>query len=129
LIETIVVLVILGLALTVVATFLPRRNTTLELESASSRVVGAMRIARWRAIAESRPVSFAMTPDGHGFRLDNGRIDLGPSVWLATPNGRPILFGPAGDASGGTLLVRMANKTRLIRVDRLTGRITFAEAS
>jgi prepilin-type N-terminal cleavage/methylation domain-containing protein len=43
LIETIVVLVILGLALTIVAGFMPRRNVTLELANATSRVVGAMR--------------------------------------------------------------------------------------
>ena len=124
LIETIVVLTILGLALTIVAGFLPRRNTTLELSGATSRVANAMRIARSRAIAESREVPFVVTPDGH---VDNGLVNLGPSVSMVLTDQPAILFAPDGSASGGTIHVRVAGKARLIRVDWLTGRVTVAE--
>jgi general secretion pathway protein H len=129
LIETIVVLTVLGLILTVVVGFLPRRNTTLELDNATSLVAGAMRMARSRAISESRFVPFAVTQDGHGFQMDNGLINLGPTVWIATPDRRAILFGPDGSASGGALRVQAAKKERLILIDLLTGRITIADAS
>lgn len=123
LIETIVVLTILGLALTIVAGFLPRRNTTLEVAEAASRVANAMRIARSRAIAESRPVPFAITRDGHGFLSDRGLVSLGPAVTAALLDRDSILFAPDGSATGGTIRVQVGNRSRLIRVDWLTGRV------
>jgi general secretion pathway protein H len=128
LIETIVVLAILGLTVSIVVGFLPRRNGTLELDNATALVVGAMRIARSHAIAGSRPVLFAATQDGHGIQTDQGRLTLGSSVWVATPARRAILFAPDGGASGGPLRVLVADKTRLIQVDWLTGRITISNA-
>jgi general secretion pathway protein H len=127
LIETIVVLVILGLALTIVAGFLPRRNTTLELTAATARVTGALRLARSRAMAESRPVPFAAAPDGHGFRLDNAPVTLGPSVTVVMTEPR-IVFAPDGSTSGGSLRVLVDGRQRVIRIDWLTGRVDTAEA-
>ncbi len=128
LIETIVVLVILGLALSIVAGFLPRRNTTLELSAATARVAGALRLARSRAMAESRPVAFALVPDGHGFRLDNAQVTLGPGVAVVMPEQR-IVFAPDGSASGGSLRIVVDGRQRLLRVDWLTGRVAVADAS
>jgi general secretion pathway protein H len=128
LIETIVVLVILGLALGVVAGFLPRRNTTLELTAATSRVSGALRLARSRAIAEGHPVPFAMVPGGHGFRVDNAQVNFGPSVTVVMAEPR-ILFAPDGSTSGGSLRIVVDGKQRMISVDWLTGRVVVAAAS
>jgi general secretion pathway protein H len=127
LIETIVVLVIVGLALTIVAGFLPRRNTTLELTAATARVAGALRLARSRAMVESRPVAFAATLDGHGFRLDNVPVTLGPAVSVVMMEPR-ILFSADGSASGGSLRVLVDGKQRVIRIDWLTGRVAVAQA-
>jgi general secretion pathway protein H len=128
LIETIVVLVILGLALTIVAGFAPRRNITLELSTATSRVTGALRLARSRAMTESRPVSFDAAQDGHGFRVDNAWVALGASVTVVMA--RPeIVFAPDGSTSGGSLQVSVDGHRRLIEVDWLTGRVEVAEAS
>jgi general secretion pathway protein H len=123
------VLVILGLALSIVASFIPRRNVTLELESATGRAVGMMRIARARAIAESRPIPFQVTPDGHGLRMDAELVGLGPDVGVATATGGGIVFTPDGGASGGTLAVTVEGRRRVIQVDPLTGRITVRDAS
>jgi general secretion pathway protein H len=128
LIETIVVLVILGLALTVVAGFLPRRNTTLELTAATSRVTGALRIARSRAMVEGHPVPFATAPDGHGFRLENAQVNFGPGVTVVMAQPR-ILFAPDGSTSGGSLRVVVGGKQRQILVDWLTGRVVVVAAS
>jgi general secretion pathway protein H len=129
LIETIVVLVILGLALTIVAGFIPRRNGTLELANATSRVVGAMRLARSRAMVESRPVPFAVTADGHGYIIDDGLVTLGPSVRMVMAGPRVISFSPDGSASGGSLRVLVGEKFRVVQVDWLTGRVTIVGAS
>ena len=128
LIETIVVLVILGLALGIVAGLLPRRNTTLELTAATSRVTGALRIARSRAMVEGHPVPFTASPDGHGFRLDNAQVNFATSVTLLMAQPR-ILFAPDGSTSGGSLRVLVDGKQRLIEVDWLTGRVVVAAAS
>jgi general secretion pathway protein H len=126
LIETIVVLVILGLALTIVAGFLPRRNTTAELTGATARVTGALRLARSRAMVLSRPVSFTLTLDGHGFELDNAPVTLGPSVAMMMPAMRAIVFAPDGSASGGTLRLSADGQQQVIQVDWLTGRVFVA---
>jgi general secretion pathway protein H len=123
LIETIVVLVILGLALTIVAGFLPRRSTTSELTGATARVAGALRVARSRAMVQSRPVQFVVAPDGHGFRLDNAAVSLAPAVAIIMPAPRLIVFAPDGSTSGGSLRVSMNDQQRVIRVDWLTGRV------
>jgi general secretion pathway protein H len=128
LIETIVVLVILGLALGIVAGFLPRRNTTLELTAATSRVAGALRLARSRAMAEGHAVPFAAVPGGHGFRLDNAQVNFGPSVTVVMAEPR-ILFAPDGSTSGGSLRVLVGGKQRVVLVDWLTGRVVVAAAS
>lgn len=127
LIETIIVLVILGLALSIVASFVPRRNTTLELAAATNRVTGALRLARSRAMAESRPVPFAPVPGGHGFRVDNAQYTLGPAVTVVMPESL-ILFAPDGSASGGSLRVVVDGHQQVIRVDWLTGRVESVAA-
>jgi general secretion pathway protein H len=129
LIETIVVLVILGLALSIVAGFLPRRNATLELSAATARVTGALRLARSRAMAESRPVPFAAIPGGHGFRLDNAAVALGPGTTLVMVQPRPIVFAPDGSASGGSLRVSVDGRQSVIQIDWLTGRVSVAGPS
>jgi len=127
LIETIVVLVILGLALSIVAGFLPRRNATLDLTAATGRVTGALRLARSRAMAEVRPVPFTATLDGHGFRMDNTPVSLGPRVAVVMTQPR-ILFEPDGSSAGGSLQVIVDGHRRVIRIDWLTGRVAVAEA-
>jgi general secretion pathway protein H len=128
LIETIVVLVILGMALGIVAGFLPRRNTTLELSAATSRVAGALRIARSRAMAEGHPVPFVAVPDGHGFRVENSTVSLGSAITVVMAQPQ-ILFASDGSTSGGSLRVMVGGKQLLIQVDWLTGRVVVTTAS
>jgi general secretion pathway protein H len=128
LIETIVVLVIVGLALGIVAGFLPRRNAALELSAATARVTGALRLARSRAMAESRSIPFALAADRHGVRLDDATIALGPSVTVEMVQPR-IVFAPDGSTSGGSLRVVVDGRQRFLQVDWLTGRVAVADAS
>ncbi len=128
LIEMIVVLVIAGLALTIVAGFIGRRNPTLEASNAASRLIGAMRTARSRALTEGRAVPFALSPDGHSYRVGDALVGLGTRVALAMVGPPAIVFAPDGSASGGSVRVLVDGKERRILVDWLTGRVTIAGA-
>ena len=93
LIELIVVLVILGLALSLVLTQGPTRSPTVEFDSVVRQVTGALRLARSRAIADDRMVAVQFAP--RGFRLDQETaIALGPDISLS---GSPLIdFTPDG---------------------------------
>jgi general secretion pathway protein H len=106
---------------------LPRRNTTLELSAATSRVAGALRLARSRAQAESRPVPFGVGTDGHSFRVDTASVTLGAAVTVVMTQPM-IVFAPDGSASGGLVRVVVNDHQRVIRVDWLTGRVDVAAA-
>ena len=126
LIEMLVVVVILGLSLGIAAGFMPRRNTTLELANATSRIAGVLRHARATAIADDRTVAFVVNSDGHGFRLDNRPVTFGPAVFMAMVDRQPVLFAPDGSTSGGLLRIAVENKVREIQIDWLTGRVTVS---
>jgi general secretion pathway protein H len=128
LIETLVVLVILGLALSIVAGFLPRRNSTLELAAASQRVVSTLRLARGRAIAESRPVTVTATRDGHGVAVDGVAQAVAAVVVISMTGPAVIRFAPDGSASGGGIRVQGAKRAELVGVNWLTGRISVTDA-
>lgn len=128
LIETIVVLAILGLALGIVAGFLPKRNDTLELRTASGQVAGILRLARARAISESRPVRVMAAADGHGVMVDGTKRPVLPAVVLRMAGPPEIRFAPDGSASGGGIQVVGAKRSSLVRVDWLTGRVRVADA-
>jgi hypothetical protein len=88
-----------------------------------------MRLARSRAMVESRPVPFAAAGDGHGFVLDKGLVALGPFVRIEMARPPVISFAPDGSATGGAVRVMVDDKARIVRVDWLTGRVTIAGAS
>jgi general secretion pathway protein H len=124
LIEMIVAIAILGLALSVVVGFAPRRHGRLELDNAANGLAETLRLARAGAIARSTPVLFAPTRDGGGYAVDGVVRRLPPSVVLtAAP---AIRFAPDGSASGGTLRLANGSGTQELRVDWLTGQVAVA---
>lgn len=129
LIETIVVLVVLGLALTIVAGFLPRHNATLELKAVSERVASTLRQARARAITYNRPVLVAVSADGQSLAEDGITRTIPAAVAMTMVGPAAIRFAPDGSASGGGIRVQVSGRARVIRVEWLTGRVSIAEAS
>jgi general secretion pathway protein H len=125
LIETIVVIAILGLALSVVAGFAPRRHSTLDLSNAADGLAETLRSARATAIARSVPVVFAPAADGRGYRLDGAYRALPQSVLLTAA--APIRFEPDGSSSGGVLRLANESGARVLRVDWLTGQVGSAD--
>ena len=126
LIETIVVLTILGLALTIVIGFVPRRPAAPGIVDVATHMAEGMRMARARAIAENRAVVFAVLADGRGYRIDNTVFVVTPPVSATGP--ALILFAPDGSASGGTVRVASGAEAKLVQVNWLTGRVTTMDA-
>jgi len=124
LLELIVVLVILGLALSLVLTRGPVRSPTVEFDSAVRQVTGALRLARSRAIAGDRMVAVQFTP--RGFRLDQ-EMPIAFSSDISLLGSRLIDFTPDGGSSGGEVMLHMGERQMVIRVDWLTGRVTLSE--
>jgi len=128
LIEILVVLVIMGLALAIVAGFLPRGHVGLDLATSADQLAGTLRLARTRAIATQQPVVFAAAADGHGFLIDGKAQALPRSVVLSLPGAAWIRFAPDGSSSGGAIRLSAGTLSRTLRVDWLTGRTVVADA-
>jgi len=124
LIELVVVLAILGLTASITAGLVVRPHTAAALSRASTRVASELRLARLRAMSESRLVLVGLTPDRHGMQLDRAVVDLGPSVTLATVGPETIAFAPDGSTSGGEVRLMVGTRQNLIRIDWLTGRVS-----
>jgi general secretion pathway protein H len=138
LIELIVVLVITGLLLGLILAYGPLRSPNLQIRGAASEVAQGLRVARARAIALNRPVSFLLDPTGHVYRIDNATPRLLPKdiqLAMLTAAGksgpaqgvRSISFAPDGSSSGGRIALAENGLRLLVGVDWLTGRVTVAD--
>jgi general secretion pathway protein H len=126
LIELVVVLAIVGMALTIAIPLLARQLTGPTLNAASGEIRAALRQARSTAIAEDRAVVFRGDPGG-GYWLDRRhfaplQISGTQPLRIATVGGAQISFFPSGGSSGGRVLVTGGGAERRIAVDALTGR-------
>ncbi len=131
LLETVVVVVVLGLMLTILAGFVPRRPARLELANAADTVAATLRLARARAIATGHPVTVqAVTGQAGGSALvvDGVARPLAGSAVIAMAGPAAIRFAPDGSASGGAVRVAGQTQVMLVRVEWLTGRVSIAEA-
>ncbi len=127
LLEMLVVLAILGVAMATAVGAMPRRGGGLDLADAAGRVADALRLARAQAIAQGRPVEFAIAADGRGWVVGGRAQGLPPSVTLARDGA--IRFDPEGGATGGAIRLRGAAQSVLVRVDWLTGRVSVAQVN
>jgi general secretion pathway protein H len=137
LLETIVVVVVLGLMLTILAGFVPRRPERLELANAADSIAATLRLARARSIATARPV-IVQAVTGQAGGAGQGGVSALLVDGVARPlAGRPaiamagppaIRFAPDGSASGGAVRVVGQTRTMLVTVEWLTGRVAITEA-
>jgi general secretion pathway protein H len=124
LIEILIVLVILGLALAVVAGAVPNRSSGLALTTQADALAGALREARGRALAQSRPVLFAPLPGGHAWQLDGIVHPLPDGIVVSAPL---LRFQPDGSATDGTITLAAPGRVRTLRVDWLTGLVAVTQ--
>ena len=135
LIEVLVVLVILGLALSVVAIGRPGRSVALDLRGAASGVAATLRLARVEAVAGNRTVGVVFEPGVPAVRMDGAPARrLPPGVAMAVTTTRDnargtlaaIRFAPDGSSSGGEVVLTDGGRRMRVGVDWLTGRVTMA---
>ncbi len=137
LVETLVVLTILGLAASLIAARGPLRSPVLEMQTAVSNVTQAVRLARSRAIATNRLVRFVVDPAARSFGIEGGEAAiLPPSLAVAVtvaaevgPAGQlaAIQFNGDGSASGGRIELYDGRRRSQVGIDWLTGRIVVME--
>ncbi len=133
LIETIVVVAVLGLMLYLIVGRGPAHSPTVDLHAAATRVAQGMRDARSLAIARDQAQLFTVQPATPSFRVGDGAPQLLPrdiAVRLEI-DGRPargIMFLPDGSGTGGAVVLANATRRMDVRVDWLSGRLGVAEA-
>lgn len=136
LLETIVVLAILGLVGGLVLSRGPMRSDGLALRSAAASVAQGLRAARAGAIAADRAVPFALDVARHAYRVGAAPpVALPPALALSVAtvagqagrDGGQIVFAPDGSATGGRVALQNAAGRRTVAVDWLTGRVSVLD--
>ncbi len=121
LLETLVVVAIFGLAVTLTAMALPRRGGSIDVDAAAEGIAARLRLARATAIAQAEPV--AVAPAQGGYRAGALLVRLPPGVALQFLDRAAIVFTPDGAGTGGRVLVVGTARQVAVGVDWLTGRV------
>lgn len=117
-------LAILGLMLAFVAGRGPMHSQRLDLHVTQRELAASLRLARSRAIAQNRTVTWIPAPSGYS--LDGGPLRRLPAH-VAINAGGPISFAPDGSSNGGVVRLRGGNLRTAIEIDWLTGQVRLAE--
>jgi general secretion pathway protein H len=137
LIELLVALAVMGFALVLIVGYKAPWSRGLGLEGTATELASGLRLARSQAIAENRPVAFALDLAGHRYRIGAASPRSLPatlSVGLLTIDGEKrnptlgdIRFNPDGSSTGGRITLADGKRRMAVSVDWLTGRVTFAD--
>jgi len=135
LLELLVVLVIASLAISLVGPAFQRLMPGLTLEAESRKLVAMLRHARSQAILTGTEVTVSQDAESGGLRLSYREqpyvlperlsltLEAGPAQDETAPGVTQILFYPRGDSSGGSLDLKMDERSEIISVDWLSGRV------
>jgi general secretion pathway protein H len=137
LIELIVVVAILGLALTLIVGYKPPWSSGLGTRAAAGQLASALRLARSEAIARDSPVSVTIDLAAHRYRVGqepDRRLPPALTIELLTVAGErrtavesAIRFNPDGSSTGGRVTIGDAVRKFAVGVDWLTGRVSIAD--
>lgn len=116
LVEVLVVLLVLGLALTIAAPRRPGRGDALD--EAARSLARELRMVRARAVDRARIER--VDPDALA-RL------FGPGLRLVPLEGSSLRFFPDGGSSGGALAIVGPAGRRIVRIEPLLGRVVLAD--
>ncbi len=136
LLETLVVLAVLGLALGLAAQYAPGRGRPLEIRAAASEIAATLRLGRARAIAGNRAVQVGFDAAAGAVALDGAVRRFGPPLGLVVTTRRALVagslaaiaFAPDGSSTGGRISVTDGQRVILIEVDWLTGLVAVTDA-
>ncbi len=137
LIELLVTLAVMGLALVLIAGYKAPWSRTLGLEGTAAELASGLRLARSQAIADNRPIAFAVDLAGHRYRVGDAPphpLSARLAIGLLTVNGEKvsatagdIRFNPDGSSTGGRITLADGSQRVAVGVDWLTGRVTVAD--
>jgi general secretion pathway protein H len=137
LIELLVALAVIGFALVLIVGYKAPWSRGLGLEGTAAELASGLRLARSQAIAENRPVAFALDLAGHRYRVgatSPRNLPATLSIGLLTVDGEKrnptlgdIRFSPDGSSTGGRITLADGSRRVAIGVDWLTGRVTVAD--
>lgn len=135
LLELLVVLVIIGVALTHVPGFLPRTGSSMTLDHAANALVHGLKNARDQAILENRDSLFVIDVESRQFGLGSTSIfeQITDDILLELISARReqsgkkrgrIRFFSDGSSTGGRISLMNDGHRREVTVDWLTGYIS-----
>jgi general secretion pathway protein H len=127
----------MGLVLALVVGYRAPWSSGLSIEGTAAELASGLRLARSQAIADNRPVAFALDLAGHRYRVGGDLPRSLPTklaLGLLTVNGErrsaaigDIRFNPDGSSSGGRIVLANGSRRVAVGVDWLTGRVTVAD--
>jgi general secretion pathway protein H len=138
LIELVVVLVIAGLLLALAPPLVSKAFPAVELRDAARRVAAGLRVARSRAVSRSEEAVWALDLQRRRFTV-TGRdrtysLPEKLTISLFTAQSElhgegsgAIRFYPDGSSTGGRVTLARGERSYLVDVDWLTGRVSILE--
>jgi general secretion pathway protein H len=137
LIELLVVLAVMGFALVLIVGYKAPWSRSLGLDGTAAELASGLRLARSQAIADNRPVAFALDLSAHRYRAGGEpprQLPAALAITLLTVNGEQrsaalgdISFNPDGSSTGGRITLADGTRRVAVGVDWLTGRVTVAD--
>lgn len=137
LVELLVVLALMGLALTVASPLIANALPGTEMRASARDVATGLRYARSLAISTNTDVTFDVDVETRRFAVSRGRRtgSFPKDAEIILTTARSELFGdgagsirffPDGTSTGGGVEIVRENRRFLITVDWLTGRVAIA---
>lgn len=137
LVELLVVLALMGLALTVASPLIGNALPGTQMRAAARDVATGLRYARSLAISTNDDVTFDVDVEGRRFAVPQGRrtgsLPKDAEIVLTTARSElfdsgsgSIRFFPDGTSTGGGVEIVREGRRFLITVDWLTGRVAIA---
>ncbi len=138
LLELLIALAILALATTIAGVALSRSSAGFRFDAAAQELALNLREAQARALRSGRDVALAIDLDRRAYRVQaDPAVQLPADIELRVVSAgevmagdRPaIVFSPEGGSTGGSITMRLQDRSAVITVDWLTGAVTLAEGA
>ena len=135
LIETMVVLAVIGLAFALIVGHRPPWSRGFDLDATARELLAQLRLVRSEAIASNQAVTVEFDLPARRYQAGDAasrELPAGVAIELLTVAGEQrgvaagIRFHPDGSSTGGRILLADRTRQVVIGVDWLTGRVTIA---
>jgi general secretion pathway protein H len=124
-------LIVLAISAAIMALAVPRLSGLTALASlngAARELAAALRTARGLAMAQHRNVAVILDARAQSYRTEGApRTQRVPAGLRLTLDSDTILFFPDGSSTGGQIRVAAAQRSYVVDVDWLTGRVAIHE--